>query len=125
MTGWKNVVPPVLQSPLPPDETERLLRDFFVPGTATLGSLAEIYGLQISREHMDITLADQFADELKRAARSGDIIHVGPIALLAHKVTQGRVTTVGLQLAEPDEADDWHRYTNAALAKLRQLLGLD
>jgi cell volume regulation protein A len=111
--------------PPPRAPDPRLLGDFFVPGTATLGSLADIYGLQISPEHMDLTLADQFADELKRAARSGDIIHVGPIALLAHKVTQGRVTTVGLQLAEPDEADDWRRYTNAALAKMRKLLGLD
>jgi potassium/hydrogen antiporter len=111
--------------PPPSAPDPRLLGDFFVPGTATLGALADIYGLQISREHMDITLADQFADELKRAARSGDIIHVGPIALLAHKVTQGRVTTVGLQLAEPDEAEDWRRYTNAALAKMRKLLGLD
>jgi len=111
--------------PPPRAPDPRLLGDFFVPGTATLGALADIYGLQISREHMDITLADQFADELKRAARSGDIIHVGPIALLAHKVTQGRVTTVGLQLAEPDEADDWRRYTNAALVKIRKLLGLD
>jgi cell volume regulation protein A len=111
--------------PPPRAPDPRLLGDFFVPGTATLGALADIYGLQISRDHMDITLADQFADELKRAARSGDIIHVGPIALLAHKVTQGRVTTVGLQLAEPDEADDWRRYVNAALGKVRKLLGLD
>src|SRR6185312_14824618 len=91
--------------PPPRAPDPRLLGDFFVPGTATLGSLAEIYGLQISREHMDITLADQFADELKRAARSGDIIHVGAIALLAHKVTQGRVTTVGLQLAGPEASE--------------------
>src|SRR6476659_4794639 len=63
---------------LPPPRTPDplLLGDFFVPSTATLGALADIYGLQISREHMDITLADQFAEELKRAARSGDIIHV-------------------------------------------------
>jgi cell volume regulation protein A len=111
--------------PPPRAPDPRLLGDFFVPGTATLAALAEIYGLQISPEHMDFTLADQFADELKRPARSGDIIHVGPIALLAHKVTQGRVTMVGLQLADPDEAEDWRRYTNAALAKMRKLLGLD
>ena len=90
-----------LPPPRAPDP--RLLGDFFVPGTATLGALADIYGLQISDEHMDITLAAQFADELKRPAKQGDIIHVGPIALLAHKVSKGTVTTVGLQLAAPDE----------------------
>ena len=90
-----------LPPPRAPDP--RLLGDFFVPGTATLGALADIYGLQISEVHMDITLAAQFADELKRPAKQGDIIHVGPIALLAHKVSKGTVTTVGLQLAAPDE----------------------
>ena len=90
-----------LPPPRAPDP--RLLGDFFVPGTATLGALADIYGLQISEEHMDVTLAAQFADELKRPAKQGDIIHVGPIALLAHKVSKGVVTTVGLQLAAPDE----------------------
>jgi cell volume regulation protein A len=75
---------------------------------------------------MDITLADQFAEELKRPAKQGDIIHIGPIALLAHKVKEGRVTTVGLQLAEPDEPDDWqHRIKAIVLPRLRKLLGLD
>jgi cell volume regulation protein A len=75
---------------------------------------------------MDITLADQFAEELKRPARQGDIIHIGSIALLAHKVKEGKVTTVGLQLAEPDEPDDWqHRLKAAVWPRVRKLLGLD
>jgi cell volume regulation protein A len=112
-----------LPPPRAPDP--RLLGDFFVPGTATLGALADIYGLQIAADHMDFTLADQFAEELKRPARQGDIIHIGPIALLAHKVSQGKVTTVGLQLAEPDEEQAWRRPLNAVRVKLRKLLGLD
>jgi cell volume regulation protein A len=112
--------------PPPRAPDPRLLGDFFVPGTATLGALADIYGLQIAANHMDITLADQFAEELKRPAKQGDIIHIGPIALLAHKVKEGRVTTVGLQLAEPDEPDDWqHRIKAIVLPRLRKLLGLD
>jgi cell volume regulation protein A len=112
--------------PPPRAPDPRLLGDFFVPGTATLGALADIYGLQIAAGHMEITLADQFAEELDRPAKQGDIVHIGPIALLAHKVKEGRVTTVGLQLAEPDEADDWqHRIKAAVLPRLRKLLGLD
>ena len=111
--------------PPPRAPDPRLLGDFFVPGTATLGALADIYGLQIAADHMEFTLADQFAEELKRPARQGDIIHVGPIALLAHKVSQGKVTTVGLQLAEPDDDDDVQRRIKAALAKVRKLLRLD
>jgi cell volume regulation protein A len=110
--------------PPPRAPDPRLLGDFFVPGTATLGSLADIYGLQIAADHMDITLADQFAEELKRAAKQGDIVHVGPIALLAHKVNQGRVTTVGLQLAEPDEVEaTWDSRFKTAVARLRSWLG--
>lgn len=111
--------------PPPRAPDPRLLGDFFVPGTATLGALADIYGLQIAADHMDFTLADQFAEELKRAAKQGDIIHVGPIALLAHQVSQGKVTTVGLQLAEPDDDDDLQHRIKAALTKIRKLLRLD
>jgi cell volume regulation protein A len=112
-----------LPPPRAPDP--RLLGDFFVPGTATLGALADIYGLQIAADHMDLTLADQFAEDLKRPAKQGDIIHIGAIALLAHKVKEGKVTTVGLQLAEPDEEEPWRRPLNAARAKLRKWLRLD
>jgi cell volume regulation protein A len=112
-----------LPPPRAPDP--RLLGDFFVPGTATLGALADIYGLQIAADHMEITLADQFTEELKRPARQGDIIHIGPIALLAHKVSKGVVTTVGLQLADPDEDDALQHGLKAVLAKLRKWLRLD
>jgi potassium/hydrogen antiporter len=81
----------------------RLLGDFFVPGTATLGALADIYGLQVAADHTEVSLADYFSEQLRRRARTGDIVELGPIALLAHKVENGNVTTVGLRLAEPEE----------------------
>ena len=84
----------------------RLLGDFFVPATATLGALAEIYGLQVAADHTDVTLADYFSEQLRRRTKTGDVVELGPIALLAHKVSGGRVTTVGLRLAEPEEAAD-------------------
>jgi len=89
---------------MPPPATPdpRLLGDFFVPGDATLGALAEIYGLQIAAEHTETTLSDHFAQELGHAPRQGEIVKLGPIALLAHKVEWGKVTTVGLRLAEPE-----------------------
>ncbi len=40
-------------------------------------------------------------------AKTGDIVGLGPIALLAHKVEDGRVTTVGLRLAEPELPETW------------------
>jgi cell volume regulation protein A len=89
--------------PPPPKPDARLLGDFFVGGDATLGALAEIYGLTVADTHADVPLATHFTDELKRPAKQGDIVQLGPIALLAHAVADGKVKTVGLRLADPDE----------------------
>ena len=92
--------------PPPASPDPRLLGDFFVSGDVTLGALAEIYGLQVAADHMELALADFFTEQLRRPAKTGNIVQLGPIALLAHKVANGRVTTVGLRLAEPEEAAD-------------------
>jgi cell volume regulation protein A len=94
-----NMPPPARPDPA-------LLGDFFVSGTATLGALAEIYGLQVAADHTEVSLAEFFTENLGRRAKEGDIVQLGPIALLAHKVEKGHVTTVGLRLAEPEEAAD-------------------
>jgi cell volume regulation protein A len=100
-----------------------LLGDFFVPGTATLGALAEIYGLQVAADHNDVTLADYFIEQLGRPARTGDIVALGPIALLAHTVEDGHVTTVGLRLAEPERPADFASRAKALLARARNYIG--
>jgi potassium/hydrogen antiporter len=106
-----------MNMPPPRAPDPRLLGDFFVTGAATLGALAEIYGLQVAADHTEVALADFFTENLNRAVKTGDIVQLGPIALLAHKVDNGRVTTVGLRLAEPEAPADligrakalWHR----------------
>jgi len=110
-----------LPAPATPDP--RLLGDFFVPGTATLGALAEIYGLQVAADHTEVTLADYFSEQLRRRARAGDIVELGPIALLAHQVSGGRVTTVGLRLAEPEPAADLAGRLRALKHRVQRLLG--
>ena len=110
-----------LPPPTAPDP--RLLGDFFVPGTATLGALAEIYGLQVAADHTEVTLADYFSEQLRRRVKTGDIVELGPIALLAHKVTGGLVTTVGLRLAEPESSDTWRGYIKAQWDKMQRWLG--
>ena len=81
----------------------RLLGDFFVSGDVTLGALADIYGLSIAPEDTEVTLANHFAGELKRRPKPGDVVPLGPIALVAHRVTDGRIASVGLRLAQEDE----------------------
>ncbi len=110
-----------LPPPAAPDP--RLLGDFFVPGTATLGALADIYGLQVAADHTEVTLADYFSEQLRRRARTGDIVELGPIALLAHKVENGLVTTVGLRLAEPEEPTGLGGRVEALRRRIRDYLG--
>src|SRR6266508_3264904 len=89
--------------PPPAAPDPRLLGDFFVSGDVTLGALADIYGLSIAPQDAETTLADHFAGEIKRRPKQGDIVPLGPIALVARRVTDGRLTSVGLRLAQDEE----------------------
>ena len=112
-----------VKMPPPASPDPRLLGDFFVPGDAALGALADIYGLQVAADHMEVTLADFFTGQLRRPARTGDIVQLGPIALLAHKVANGRVTTVGLRLAEPEETADLGGRLKSWWTRLQKWIG--
>jgi len=90
-----NMPPPAAPDP-------RLLGDFFVPATVTLGPLAEIYGLPVDAADAATSLADHFAANLSGPVHAGDRLSLGAVALIAHAVADGRVATVGLQLAEPE-----------------------
>ena len=92
---FMNMPPPAAPDP-------RLLGDFFVAGDVALGALAQIYGLTIAPDEAEKTLASYLAEELKRRPKQGDVVPLGPIALIAHRVTDGRVTSIGLRLAEED-----------------------
>jgi len=73
-----------------PGPIRRCSATSFVAGTATLGALAEIYGLQVAADHTEVSLAEFFTENLGRRAKEGDIVQLGPIALLAHKVEKGQ-----------------------------------
>jgi cell volume regulation protein A len=90
-----NMPPPAAPDP-------DLLGDFFVTGDHTLGELAEIYGLDIAPKDAATTLADFIAERAKRSLRQGAVVPLGPIALVAHRLADGKVTSVGLRLAEPE-----------------------
>jgi cell volume regulation protein A len=90
--------------PPPSAPDPRVLGDFFVSGDHMLGELAEIYGVAIAPDDASTTLADFFVARLKRTPKPGDTLPLLPIALVAHKVVDGRITSVGLRLAD-DGAD--------------------
>jgi cell volume regulation protein A len=113
---FMNMPPPRVPDP-------ELLGDFFVPGTAALGALADIYGLQVAADHTEVTLADFFTENLGRAARTGDIVVLGPIALLAHKVEGGKVVTVGLRLDEPETSTTLPGRAKALARRVQKWIG--
>jgi potassium/hydrogen antiporter len=89
--------------PPPAAPDPRLLGDFFVSGDVTLGALAEIYGLSIAPDAAGISLTDHIGEELGRTPKQGDVVPLGPIALVVHRLADGRVASVGLRLADDDE----------------------
>jgi cell volume regulation protein A len=108
---------------MPPPATPdpRLLGDFFVPADVSLGALAEIYGLSIEPAQATTSLADYFAAELGHVAHVGDRLPLGVVALIAHAVHDGKVTTVGLQLAEPETPAPRPRLLRRLRVALRRL----
>lgn len=95
--------------PPPSSPDPRLLGDFFVSGDVTLGAIAEIYGIAFENSDPAMVLSDFFAARLGRAPQAGTVLRAGEVALVAHRVKDGRVVTVGLQLAEEEPASPWQR----------------
>jgi cell volume regulation protein A len=95
----------------------KLLGDFYLPGAATLGALADIYGLPVEDEMRTTTLAEYFVERLGRPPEPGDSLQLGDVVLQAHKVSGGLLETVGLQLSEAEAP----RIT-AYLARIRDAL---
>jgi cell volume regulation protein A len=112
-----------MDMPPPRAPDPELLGDFFVAGSAPLGALADIYGLQVAADHTEVTLADYFTEQLGRAVRPGDIVVLGPIALLAHKVENGKLATVGLRLDEPDAATNLPGRARALWKRVQKWIG--
>jgi cell volume regulation protein A len=107
---------------MPPPATPdpRLLGDFFVPADAKLGALAEIYGLQIDPGEKETSLADFFTAQLGQP-HVGDRLQLGSVALIAHGLAEGKVKTVGLQLAEPETPAPRPRLLRRLRVALRRL----
>ena len=113
---------------MPPPATPdpRLLGDFFVPAEVTLGALAEIYGLTVDPADASTSLTDFFAVKLVDPPHVGDRLPLGAVALIAHEIHDGHVTTVGLQLAEPEPPQPQPRLLRrwrVALRKIKRLRG--
>jgi cell volume regulation protein A len=106
----------------------QLLGDFFVTGDVTLGALADVYGVELTPEDAASSLATYFAAQ-REHVKQGDTLPFGPMALVAHTVADGKVTTIGLRLADPDPAatvpKSWAARMRQRLRRLVAALGSD
>ncbi|NWG25710.1 MAG: potassium/proton antiporter [Pseudorhodoplanes sp.] len=89
--------------PPPKSPDPELLGDFFLGGDATLGALAELYSLPLDTPQLGMTISDFVEQRLGRPPEPGDKVDIGPIALVVHRIKDGRARTIGLQLAEEEE----------------------
>lgn len=95
-----------VEMPPPSVPDPRLLGDFFVSSEVTLGAIAEIYGVEVAADDRAVVLADYFAEQLGHPPEVGDALPLGAIVLVAYKVTDGNVATVGLSLANAEPAEE-------------------
>jgi cell volume regulation protein A len=91
---------PVTAAPSP-----AALVDFLVPGDASIGALAEMYGQTVTPEEAALTVDGYFAQRVRRASDhlgKGDVVPLGELKLVVNQVSEGRVISAGLRLDEPE-----------------------
>ena len=105
--------------PPPSSPDPQLLGDFFLGGDATLGALSDIYGVTVEPDQQNITVSALFSRRFDRAPQPGDSVRLGDVALVVHRVKDGKAVTVGLQLAEEETKPRWQR----AIERMKRALG--
>ena len=78
------------------------LGDFILPGDSTIGDLAAVYGLTVAETEKALTVSGYFTSRIGMEAHRSDTVPLGNVWLVALQVTDGRVTSAGLRLADPD-----------------------
>jgi len=89
-----------MPSVLPVDP--HMLGDFMVLGEITLGNLAEVYGVPVTPEQTELSLADYFDINLDHLPKIDDTLPLGDIVLVVRSIGGGRVSVVGLRLPEDE-----------------------
>ncbi len=72
-------------------------------GDIRVGTIAEMYGLEIPATERDLSIADLFTDRFDEDLRIGRRIDLGPAALFVREMDGDRVTLAGLEFLVADE----------------------
>jgi len=93
---------------MPDPEDERavraVFRDFVLDPRAEVGLVCQFYGLP-EPEQAQLTLADWMVAALRRPPVAGDSVQLGAAVLVVRAVQNGRITQVGMGLADPASSD--------------------
>jgi cell volume regulation protein A len=102
------------------------ISEFPFDGGLKVGTIADLYGLDVGPEERDMTVAELFAERLDGTPQENDRIELGDAHLVAHRVAEERVRLAGLLLeAGPDYEDaerdkkPWWKRARARMARLR------
>jgi len=92
------------------------------PGTVRMGTLGELYGLNIPAEQADQTIAEHFLSTMSERPVVGDRIQGDGFSLVVRRMSDEDVERVGVQFGDAEEAPakppgGW-RHLHAALARL-------
>lgn len=90
---------------LPPGVTGRTpasLGDFAFPASTTMGALAEMYELTLSREARDEPAGRFLRSRLGHEAAVGDRLRVGHVDLVVREIEKSEVASVGVDLEPAD-----------------------
>jgi hypothetical protein len=73
----------------------------------------------VEPDQQNITVSALFSRRFNRAPQPGDSVRLGDVALVVHRVKDGKAVTVGLQLAEEETKPRWQR----AIERMKRALG--
>lgn len=78
--------------------------EFVFPGTVRMGTLGELYGLNIPTEQADQTIAEHFASTMSERPVVGDRIQGDGFSLVVRRMLDEDVERVGVQFGDAEQA---------------------
>lgn len=97
-------------------EARTFFGSFTVHGSAEMAGLADVYGLELAADRVELTIAEYMRRRLHRRPVEGDVVDIDSVRLTVRTLETGVIASVGLRLLDPEEMKktaDKHKRTAA------------
>ena len=97
-------------------EARTFFGSFTVHGSAEMAGLADVYGLELAGDRIELTIAEYMRRRLHRRPVEGDVVDIDSVRLTVRTLETGVIASVGLRLLDPEEMKktaDKHKRTAA------------